>query len=156
MQLLIILPPWPGHDLLTSHNLWLVNLEPCTLHSSPPAPLTPTQLVGGGKDYQHKLQRVRTCTSTIGVPNAASNCYLHKGSPFNVYNYTRSANVCEWHPLWVQNWSCHKPQVQFLLRERAISRCQRSCGLGRYRGPDSGWSYDQPFSPADCAGVIVS
>ena len=82
MQSLIILslPPWPGHDPLTSHNLWLVNLEPCTLHSSPPAPPNPTQLVGGGKDYQHKLQRVRTCTSTIGVPDAASNCYLHKGT----------------------------------------------------------------------------
>ena len=94
MQSLKILPPWPGHDLLTSHNLWLVNLEPCTLHSTPPAPPNPTLLVGGGKDYQCKLQRVRTCTSTIGVPNAASNCYLHKGSPFNVYNYTRSAKCC--------------------------------------------------------------
>ena len=85
MQSLIILPPWPGHDPLTSHNLWLVNLEPCTLHSSPPTPPNPTLLVGGGKDYQCKLQRVRTSTSIIGVPDAASNCYLHKGSPFIVY-----------------------------------------------------------------------
>ena len=64
---------------MTSHNLWLLNLEPCTLHSSPPAPPNPTQLLGGGKDYQRKLQRVRTSTSTIGVPDAGSNCYLHKG-----------------------------------------------------------------------------
>ena len=41
MQSLKILPPWPGCDPLTSHNLWLLNLEPCTLHSSPPAPQTP-------------------------------------------------------------------------------------------------------------------
>ena len=81
MQSLKILPPWSGRDPLTAHNLWLLNLEPCTLHSSPPAPPTPcTQFVGGGKDYQRKLQRVRTSTSTIGVPDAGSNCYLHKGS----------------------------------------------------------------------------
>ena len=93
MQLLKILPPWPGCDPLTSHNHWLLNLEPCTLHSSPPAPPNPTQLLGGGKDYQRKLQRVRTSTSTIGVPDAGSNCYLHKGSPFNVYN-RRSTKFC--------------------------------------------------------------
>ena len=31
-----------------------------------------------------QLQRVRTSTGTIGVPNAASNCYLHKSRPFNI------------------------------------------------------------------------
>ena len=60
MQSLKILLPWPGCDPLTSHNLWLLNFESCTLHSSPPAPPNPTQLLGGGKDYQRKLQRVRT------------------------------------------------------------------------------------------------
>ena len=52
VQSLKILSPWPGCDPLTSHNLWLLNLEPCTLHSSPPAPPNPTQLLGGRKDYQ--------------------------------------------------------------------------------------------------------
>ena len=31
---------------------------------------------------QRELQRVRTSRNTIGVPDAANNCYLHKGSPF--------------------------------------------------------------------------
>ena len=31
-----------------------------------------------------QLQRVRTSTGTIGVPDAASNCYLHKSQPFNI------------------------------------------------------------------------
>ena len=31
-----------------------------------------------------QLQRVRTSAGTIGVPDAASNCYLHKGQPFNI------------------------------------------------------------------------
>ena len=31
-----------------------------------------------------QLQRVRTSTGTIGVPDAASNCYLHKGMHANV------------------------------------------------------------------------
>ena len=43
----------------------------------------------GGKDYQRKLQRVRTSTSTIGVPDAGSNCYLHKGSRIWYFFYYR-------------------------------------------------------------------
>ena len=54
----------------------------------------PTQLVGGGKDYQRKLQRVRTSTSTIGVPDAASILLLAQGQPiYSVYN-TRSTKCC--------------------------------------------------------------
>ena len=36
-------------------------------------------IAAGRKCPPVQLQRVRTSTGTIGVPNAASNCYLHKG-----------------------------------------------------------------------------
>ena len=41
-------------------------------------------IAAGGKCLPVQLQRVRTSTGTIGVPDAASNCYLHKGRPFNI------------------------------------------------------------------------
>ena len=47
---------------------------------------------------QRKLQRVRTSMGTIGVPDAASNCYLHKGRPFNICMprecYTNCLRLC--------------------------------------------------------------
>ena len=36
-------------------------------------------IAAGRKCPPVQLQRVRTSTGTIGVPDAASNCYLHKG-----------------------------------------------------------------------------
>ena len=36
-------------------------------------------IAAGRKCPPLQLQRVRTSTDTIGVPDAASNCYLHKG-----------------------------------------------------------------------------
>ena len=41
-------------------------------------------IAAGRKCPPVQLQRVRTSTGTIGVPDAASNCYLHKGRPFNI------------------------------------------------------------------------
>ena len=41
-------------------------------------------IAAGRKCPPLQLQRVRTSTDTIGVPDAASNCYLHKGRPFNI------------------------------------------------------------------------
>ena len=41
-------------------------------------------IAAGRKCPPVQLQRVRTSMGTIGVPDAASNCYLHKGRPFNI------------------------------------------------------------------------
>ena len=41
-------------------------------------------IAAGRKCRPVQLQRVRTSTGTIGVPDAASNCYLHKGTHASV------------------------------------------------------------------------
>ena len=41
-------------------------------------------IAAGRKCPPVQLQRIRTSMGTIGVPDAASNCYLHKGRPFNI------------------------------------------------------------------------
>ena len=41
-------------------------------------------IAAGRKCPPVQLQRVRTSTGTIGVPDAASNCYLHKGRIINI------------------------------------------------------------------------